>query len=137
MLLLAALATASCPAEPRTPAGLRLAEDRWVAALEARDGAALACRLAPDFADNNWQGMIVSRDTMLSRLPQRPPSTLRLTDVTVRIEGATGIVRGLNTQVAPDGKVVGRVRFTDIFVWRAGRWQAIAAQETLVALPQP
>jgi hypothetical protein len=134
LLLLAAV---SCPTEPRTPAGLRQAEDRWVAALEARDGAALACRLAPDFADNNWQGRIVSRDDMLARLPKRPPSRLQLTDATVRIEGTTGIVRGLNTQVSPDGKVVGRVRFIDIFVWRAGRWQAIAAQETVVAAPQP
>jgi len=133
MLLLAALAAASCPTEPRTPVGLRQAEDRWVAALEARDGAALDCRLAPDFADNNWEGMIVSRDDMLARLPQRPPSRLQLSDMRVRIEGTTGIVRGLSTQVAPDGKVIGRVRFTDIFVWRAGRWQAIAAQETMVA----
>lgn len=137
MLLLAALAAVTCPAEPRTADGLRQAEDRWAAALEARDGAALGCRLAPDFADNNWQGRIVSRDDMLARLPKRPPSRLQLTDVTVRIEGMTGVIRGLNTQVAPDGKVVGRVRFTDIFVWRAGRWQAIAAQETLVAEPQP
>jgi hypothetical protein len=131
MLVLAALAAASCPTEPRTPAGLRLAEDRWVAALEARDGDALACRLAPDFADNNWQGVIVTRGDMLVRLPKRPASTLRLTDITVRI------VRGLNTQIMPDGKVFGRVRFTDVFVWRAGRWQAIAAQETVVAAPQP
>lgn len=137
MLLLAALAAATCPAEPRTAGGLRQAEDRWVAALEARDGAALGCRLAADFADNNWQGLVVSRDDMLARLPTRPPSRLRLTDVTVRIEGTTGVVRGLNAQIATDGKVVGRVRFTDIFVWRAGRWQAIAAQETLVATPQP
>jgi hypothetical protein len=129
------LAAALCPTEPRTPAGLRQAEDHWVAALESRDGAALACRLAADFADSNWQGMVVRRDDMLARLPQRPPSSLHLTDVTVRIEANTGIVRGLNTQVAPDGTVVGRVRFTDIFVWRAGRWQAIAAQETPVAAP--
>lgn len=136
MLLLTALAATSCPTEPRTPAGLRQAEARWVAALEARDATALACRLAPDFADTNWQGRIVSRDAMLARLPHRPASDLRLTEIAVRIEGATGIVRGLNTQVAPDGRVVGCVRFTDIFVWRAGRWQAIAAQET-VAAPQP
>ena len=131
------VAAASCPTEPRTPAGLRQAEASWVAALESRDGAALACRLAPDFADANWQGRIVSRDDILAHLPRRPASDLRLSDLTVRIEGATGIVRGLNTQVAPDGKVVGRVRFTDIFVWRASRWQAIAAQETVVAAPQP
>jgi len=131
------LAAASCPTEPRTPAGLRQAEARWVAALESRDGAALACRLARDFADTNWRGVIVSRDDMLARLSQRPASDLRLTEITVRIEGATGIVRGLNTQVTPDGKIVGRVRFTDIFVWRTGRWQAIAAQETVMAAPQP
>ncbi|MGN6818092.1 MAG: nuclear transport factor 2 family protein [Sphingomonas sp.] len=135
-LLLLALA-AACPTEPRTPAGLRQAEDRWVAALEARDGAALACHLAPDFADNNWQGVIVRRTDMLARLPQRPSSRLQLSEMTARVEGATGIVRGLNTQIAPDGKVVGRVRFTDIFLWRAGRWQAIAAQETVVAAPAP
>lgn len=117
LLLLAAAAV--CPTEPRTSAGLRQAEARWVAALEARDGAALACRLSPDFADTNWQGRIVSRDDMLARLPQRPPSRLRLTEITVRLEGATGIVRGLNTQVAPNGTAVGRVRFTDIFVARA------------------
>jgi len=132
-----ALAAAPCPTEPRTLAGLRQAEDRWVAALEARDGAALACRLASDFTDNDWQGAVHHRDDMLAHLPQRPPSHLRLTDLTVRIEGATGIVRGLNTQIAPDGRTVGRVRFTDIFVWRAGRWQAIAAQETVVATPKP
>jgi hypothetical protein len=136
LLLLAALATA-CPAEPRTAAGLRQAEDRWVAALEARDQAALACRLAPEFADNDWQGAVRRRDAVLARLPQRPPSTLQLSELTISVLGATGMVRGLNTQVAPDGKMVGRVRFTDVFVWRAGRWQAIAAQETVVAAPHP
>jgi len=137
MPLLLALAAASCLAEPRTPAGLRLAEERWVAALEARDAAALACRLAPDFTDHDWQGMIVRRADMLARLPQRPPSRLQLTKVTVRLDGTIGIVRGLNTQIAPDGTVVGRVRCTDVFVWHGGRWQAIAAQETLVAPAKP
>jgi hypothetical protein len=131
--LLLAFAVPTCPTESHTVQGLRLAETRWVAALDARDGAALACRLAPDFTDNDWQGVARRRDDILARLPQRPPSRLELSELTVRIEGTTGIVRGLNTQVAPDGKVIGRVRFTDIFVWRAGRWQAIAAQETMVA----
>ena len=131
------LAAASCPAEPPTPAGLRQAEDRWIAALEARDGAALACRLAPDFADNDWQGAVRRRDAVLARLPQRPPSRLQWTEMTVRLEGTTGVVRGLNTQTAPDGTVIGRVRFTDVFIRRGGRWQAIAAQETLVAAAKP
>jgi hypothetical protein len=137
MFLLLAVLAATCPSEPRTVTGLRQAEDRWVAALEARDQAALACRLAPDFADNDWQGALRRREEVLSRLPHRPPSTLHLSELTVRVLGTTGLVRGLNTQIAPGGAVVGRVRFTDIFIWRAGRWQATAAQETVVAAPQP
>ena len=30
------------------------------------------------------------------------------------------------------GKVIARVRFTDIFVYRDGRWQAVAGHETLI-----
>ena len=136
-LFLAAAAAAACPAEPHNPTGLGLAEKRWIAALEARDEAGLACRLAPDFADNDWRGAVRRRDEVLARLPQRPLSTLQLSELTTSVLGTTGVVRGLNTQVAPDGKMVARVRFTDVFVWRAGRWQAIAAQETVVAAPQP
>ncbi len=31
------------------------------------------------------------------------------------------------------GKPTGAVRFTDVFVWRDGRWRAVSAQETVIA----
>jgi hypothetical protein len=34
--------------------------------------------------------------------------------------------------VDPSGKVVARVRFTDVFTYRDGRWQALAGHETLL-----
>jgi hypothetical protein len=34
--------------------------------------------------------------------------------------------------VDADGKVVARVRFTDVFVHRDGRWQALAGHESLL-----
>jgi hypothetical protein len=34
--------------------------------------------------------------------------------------------------VDASGKVVARVRFTDVFTYRDGRWQALAGQESLV-----
>jgi hypothetical protein len=43
-----------------------------------------------------------------------------------------GYVRGLNAVVDPTGKVLARVRFTDIFVYRDGRWLAVAGQESLL-----
>ena len=48
------------------------------------------------------------------------------------IYGEIGYVRGLNTVTDPNGKVIANVRFTDIFVYRDGRWQALCGQETLL-----
>jgi hypothetical protein len=33
----------------------------------------------------------------------------------------------------PEGKIKARVRFTDVFTYREGRWQAILAHESLVS----
>ena len=49
-----------------------------------------------------------------------------------QVEGNSGFARGLNEILDPDGKVVARVRFTDIFTYRDGHWQALAGHESLV-----
>jgi predicted N-acetyltransferase YhbS len=46
--------------------------------------------------------------------------------------GDAGYVRGLNRVVNANGEVVATVRFTDVFVYRERRWQAVAGQETMV-----
>jgi hypothetical protein len=48
------------------------------------------------------------------------------------VEGDMGFARGLNEILDSSGKIVARVRFTDIFTYRDGRWQALAGQETLL-----
>ena len=122
-------AVSDCPLEPPTIQGLILAEQRWVAALEARDVRALECRLAPGFTDSNWRGDLVRRGAILAALPNRPASKLALSELAAEVHGDVGIVHGINTQTA-DGKTIGRVRFTDVFVRAGGRWQALSAQET-------
>lgn len=131
LLSLALAAASPFGAEPATAEGLRAAEAGWAAAIEASDVARLACRLGVGFVDTNWQGKLVLREAVLAALPGRADSKLALSDVTVRIEGQTGIVHGLNTQTKPGGEVVASVRFTDVFLYRAHRWQAISAQETV------
>jgi hypothetical protein len=131
LLTIALAASSSCTTEAATATGLHAAEADWVVSIEARDGPRLACRLGLGFTDTNWQGALRTRDDVLMALPSRPASTLALTDLSVRIEGKVGIVRGLNTQTGPDGKTVGSVRFTDIFLYGDHRWQAISAQETI------
>lgn len=136
MLLTAiALMTAACPERPRTAVGALATEKAWVAAIERRDVTALSCILDPAFADNNWRGERVARTEVLAKLPHRPSSQLHLGDLQVTVRGGMAMVRGVNTQTAPDGKTVGTVRFTDVFVYRGGSWHAVAAQETLIQPP--
>ncbi len=123
--------------EADSPSGLILAEQRWVAALESRNVAALHCRLAPDFVDTNWRGELVTRNAVIAALPNRPPSRLVLSDVQANVHGRIGIVRGINTQTALDGSVLGRVRFTDVFVRKLDGWQALSAQETVIGSASP
>jgi hypothetical protein len=123
-------------ADSRDEAGVRAAEARWVAMLEARDADGLSCLLAPEFVDTNWAGATVSRDRILAALPRRPHGRLVLSEVTVALHGDLAVVRGLNRQQDAVGRPAGVVRFTDIFLYRSGRWQAISAQETPVHAAQ-
>jgi hypothetical protein len=122
-----------CPRHPMTRGGVLATEHAWVRAIEARDTTALSCILAREFADTNWRGQIVPCSAVLARLPSRPDSRLKLSDLSVVEHGRFAIVRGMNTQTAADGRTSGSVRFTDVFVYRAGSWRAISAQETLIA----
>jgi hypothetical protein len=122
-----------CPRHPVTRAGVLATENEWVRAIEARDSRRLSCILALEFADTNWRGQIVPRSTVLARLPSRPKSRLKLSDMSVVRQGHFAIVRGINQQSAAAGRSSHSVRFTDVFVYRGGSWRAISAQETLIA----
>ncbi len=55
------------------------------------------------------------------------------TDMQVRVEGNTGVVTGIYHMKGRDEKgqpIDRRIRYTDIFVKRDGRWQAIASHGT-------
>jgi hypothetical protein len=127
----AATAATSCPSEPRTAAGVRLAEDRWVTALEGRNSRALDCILEAGFADTSWRGELVTRSQVLERLPNRPAAALTLSKVEARLIGDVAIVRGVNAQ-GHGSRPTESVRFVDVFVYRSGRWQAVSAQESLI-----
>ena len=132
ILPLSALA-ANCPAnQPKTEAALIDLERHWADALTHKDSNAVACILAGEFEDADVDGSLHTRAEALARIPQRKPWTNRLSEMRAHVDGNLGFARGLNEILDQDGKVVARVRFTDIFTYRDGRWQALAGQETLV-----
>ncbi|MBS0273326.1 MAG: nuclear transport factor 2 family protein [Proteobacteria bacterium] len=142
-LLAAALAaTVSFPAhaavdctaqrQPRSAAGVIATENVWVKALTTRDGKALSCILAPGFMDMAWDGKLNSRAEVLARLPKRPNNGIKLSHVKVTLAGNRAIARGVNMATKPDGRLIGRVKFEDIFQYRDGMWRALTAQEVLM-----
>ncbi len=135
-LALPALA-ADCPKnQPKTEATLIELEQNWAAALSRKDADAVACVVADEFEDADVDGSLHTRSQMLEHIPHRKPGTNHLSEMRAHVEGDFGFTRGLATLVDASGKVIARVRFTDVFTYRDGRWQALAGHETLVVLTE-
>lgn len=130
-LALPALA-AGCPNQPKTEAALLNLEHTWADALSRKDVAAVSCLVADEFEEVDSDGLLKTRSQMLAHIPQRKPGTNRLTEMRAQVEGNSGFTRGLAELVDASGKVVARVRFTDVFTYRDGRWQALVGHETLI-----
>ena len=108
-------------------------ERAWIQAIADRDTSAVACILADDFLDTSWQGVLRTRRDQIDGLGRARSYTPHYSDWRVHLYGSTAVVRGLNVMTDASGHDVGRLRFTDVFAYRDGRWQAVAAQETMVA----
>jgi hypothetical protein len=91
--------------------------------------------------DNSSSGHVWTRSDVLGR-PVRaassPPIELarHLEGTRVRVYGDVGVVTGrvitLRTGLPGEKAHVEQTLFTDVLVWRDGRWQAISSQETAV-----
>ena len=126
----------SCPSDlPKDGKALVQLEQSWAKALERKDSDVVSCILADEFQDIDTYGQVHSRSESLAGIAQRRPGANQLSDLQPHVHGDLGYVRGLNTVSDPEGKTLARVRFTDIFVYRDGRWLAVAGQESLVAEP--
>jgi hypothetical protein len=125
---------ADCPHnQPKTDAALVELEQNWAAALARKDADAVACMLATEFEDADVDGSLHTRSETLEKIPHKKPGVNHLSELRGQVEGNSGYTRGLATLVDGSGKVIARVRFTDVFVYRDGRWQAVAGQESLLS----
>jgi ketosteroid isomerase-like protein len=129
---------AGCPKnrpqhQPKTEAALIELEQNWAAALSRKDADTVACMVADEFEEVDVDGSLHTGSQMLEHIPQRKPGTNRLSEMHAHVEGNSGFTRGLATLVDASGKVLARVRFTDVFTYRDGRWQALTGHETLLS----
>jgi hypothetical protein len=119
-------------------------EHQWLAALNQHDVTTLARVLGREFIDSDFQGDVITRAQYLGYFahPLAQPSVSvrqEFADTKVRFVagGEVAIVTGVvvthaegNATTSSRQDAVRHSRFTDVFVWRDARWQAVTGQET-------
>ncbi len=68
----------------------------------------------------------------MCKAPRSPIETLKVDDLSVRAFGDAAVVTGRTTVTTGGADPTLTLRFTDVFVRRAGRWQVVASQATRI-----
>lgn len=109
---------------------LRDIQQRLARAWRERDRAYIESVLASEWSVTQSDGQVLSRATVLSTFFDAVTFDDNvIDDVTVLVFGEAAVVRG---RTVASGKFNGvpfnaRIRFTDVFIKRTGRWQAVAS----------
>lgn len=133
VLLLCPASGAACPTgQARNEAMLVQIEKTWAHALDAHDTNALGCILADEFEDVDPEGKLSDRTATLAKVGTSHAVHHELSDLHGQVHGDFAYIRGVADAIDSQGKGA-RVRFTDIYVLREGRWQCVAGHESLVS----
>jgi ketosteroid isomerase-like protein len=131
LLLLCSVAQgAVCPTgQGKDEAALVQVEHAWLRAVEQHDMAALGCILADEFEEADFAGSLIDRSAMLARAASPDNGHYELADLHAHVYGDFAYVRGKGVK-NEYGVRTAKTRFTDIFVYREGRWQCVAGHES-------
>jgi ketosteroid isomerase-like protein len=138
-----AKAPASASAKPAAKGSvesqLKDIENKWAAAFKSRDTREIEPVLADDYVLTNEKGKVLNRASALKQIKKD-------TDIYEKSENSNMVVHHINRDAAvvtgmthdvgkdKSGKPFNRTfRWTDTFVTRNGKWQAVATQVTLVS----
>jgi hypothetical protein len=135
LLLCPAAYAAACPVDQtKDEATLIQIEQTWARSLETQDISALMCILADEFEGSGSTSTLADKKTILTRVDNHKGWHRELSEMHAHLYGDFAYIRGIATsQVTP--KLTNKVRFTDIYVYRDGRWQCVAAHESFFPRP--
>ena len=108
-------------------------ENEWLSS--EHNTAKLEKILASDFVHPVVTGDFLTKEQHIHYSSEYlSPASLKkhFSDLQVRLYGDVGIVNGVVVTTDDKGQEVNKTVFTDVFVCRDGRWQAINAQENEV-----
>jgi len=118
----------------KSPQVIRALEEQWAKAYANRDTARLKCILADDFEIGSMPDQVLAvhdKHRVLAWVLTRTGSA-ELEHLQTRPFDSTVLARGIYA-VRAGGRLVSRFQFTDVFVYRSNRWQAVA--RTIAELP--
>jgi len=122
-----------------TETAIMLIERDWAQALMKADMATLERLVAPDWILVSPGGQKQSRVEAMDEIRSGVMKFASMTpsDIEVRVFGDTAIVTGrsMDKGTYKGQDVSGEYRFTDVFVKRDGRWQAVSTHVTRVMPP--
>lgn len=132
------MADAGEPARNAGTAAVEKAERSRFEAMVQHDYAALDRLLSGDLTYGLSDGTVKSKEAFLAALKAGTLSYTSISPVelAVRLYGGTAVVNGVaDMVVAPKaGEMPIRVRFTDVYVFREGRWVMVAWQSARAPL---
>ena len=117
-------------------------EQDWSQADIKKDAAVLNRILAEDWVGIDFQGAVMTKADVMAEVALHSDITetesTELGDMRVRIFGNTALVSGTEVEKSRyRGKdSSGTYIWTDVFVLRKGRWQAVSSQSTKLAHPE-
>lgn len=108
-------------------------EERWLA--NENSAAVLDEILANDFVHVLPEGMISKKGHIdfVREHPFGPFAVHKFEQLDVRVYGNVAVATGIVLAIPATKTMPQRTLFTDVFVFRKGRWQAVNAQETPAA----
>jgi ketosteroid isomerase-like protein len=135
----AAAATTKTAAKGSVESQLKDIENKWAAAFQSRDTKEVEPVLADDYVLTNEKGKVLNRGGALKQI-RKDTDTYEKSEnsnmVVHMVNRDAAVVTGMTHDVGKDkgGKPFNRTfRWTDTFVTRNGKWQAVATQVTLVS----
>ena len=143
MSMLIAVVLAACgtpPAGPDSTVRLLTAQaDAWDKAIVAKDAAAVAANVAPDFTQIESGGAVIGRDEFVKDLldPALRIDPYKVEDFGVRVYGDTALLTGrIRMTGSAEGKPFSsHFRYIDVYVKRDGAWKVVSIQITRMREP--
>ena len=113
---------------------LKQMERDWVKAQQTKDAGMLDGILAADWTGLEFDGKKIDKNQAMADLKSTDSTLQNITlgEMTVRVFGNTAVVQGSDTEKSTvKGKdTSGKYVWTDVFVSRNGKWQAVASEST-------